>query len=242
MQVPSTVLDKVALFFDFDGTLVNIAPTPDAVSVSDALRDLLKALQQATAGALAIVTGRSLMALDDLLCLAEINASGSHGAIYRYRQQQTAIADGYRIPGDLAERCRQFADKHQLLYENKQFSLTFHYRNNPSKEAIVEAWLEAAIMPYPELALQRGKCVREIKSATIDKSSAVAFFMQKPEFVGKTPWFFGDDVTDERGFECVNQMGGHSVKVGAGITAAHHRLSNPDELLHMLHKWLSMRS
>ncbi len=40
--------------------------------------------------------------------------------------------------------------------------------------------------------------------------------------------FIGDDLTDEFGFELINRVGGCSVKVGEGGSAAHWRLPNAD--------------
>jgi len=242
MQVPRAAMHTVALFFDFDGTLVHLAPTPDGVEVSDTLRALLCSLNTATEGALAIVTGRSLDALDDLLRLKSVNVSGSHGAVYRIQGQQSNMDDQFLIPSELVEKCQQFAYEHQLIFENKQFSVTFHYRQSPDKEVIVDQWLRQLIPSYPALIVQRGKCVHEIKSENVHKGAAVDFFMRHPQFKGRVPWFFGDDTTDEYAFNTVNQLGGYSVKIGVGETSANLRLPSPDDLIHLLHEWLRLRS
>ena len=38
--------------------------------------------------------------------------------------------------------------------------------------------------------------------------------MNKHPFLHKIPIYIGDDVTDEYGFELVNNLGGYSIKVG----------------------------
>jgi len=64
---PSAATDAGwCLFLDVDGTLVDIAPTPDAVRVDDSLKQLLLDVRGTLAGAVALVSGRTLSTLDEL--------------------------------------------------------------------------------------------------------------------------------------------------------------------------------
>src|SRR5215470_7413324 len=72
-----------ALFLDVDGTLLDIAATPDAVVVPDGLVDSLAAASSALGGALAIASGRLLAEIDHLLEPLKLPAAGEHGAIIR---------------------------------------------------------------------------------------------------------------------------------------------------------------
>jgi trehalose 6-phosphate phosphatase len=83
--------------------------------------------------------------------------------------------------------------------------------------------------------LQTGKFVMELKPSGKDKGSAIAEFAAEAPFAGRRPIFIGDDLTDEPGFEVVNQLGGHSVKVGRGISRARWHLFDAAAV----RRWLS---
>ena len=72
------------MFLDVDGTLVEIAERPDLVEVSAALRDTLKRAAERVQGALAVVSGRSISDLDQILAPLQLPAAGIHGLEYRH--------------------------------------------------------------------------------------------------------------------------------------------------------------
>lgn len=222
---------KAALFFDFDGTLVDLAPTPDAVHVKPDIQDLIAALHHLSAGALAIITGRDLDSLDKLLNLPRIPASGSHGAEWRFDNTHLYSADKHLLlPSTLIQECEQFARQHGLIFESKRFSVALHFRNQPEFETELNRFVATEIGKYTNLCVQEGKCVKEIKPASINKGVALARFMQHKPWSERQAWYFGDDVTDEAAFTWVNANNGISVKVGAGNTVADYRLSSPADL------------
>jgi trehalose 6-phosphate phosphatase len=99
--------------------------------------------------------------------------------------------------------------------------MALHYRRAPHLEGEVRALLAALVEDSGgAFKLQPGKMVYEIKPAGRDKGAAIAEFMEEQPFHGRIPLFIGDDVTDEYGFAAVNRLGGITVKVGEGDTAA----------------------
>ena len=72
-----------ALFLDCDGTLLDIAPTPNEVRVPDGLVELLVRISKGLGGALAVLTGRRLAEIDVLLTPAKLIGAGVHGAEIR---------------------------------------------------------------------------------------------------------------------------------------------------------------
>ncbi len=78
-----------AIFLDFDGTLVEIAPRPDAVTVEPGLVSTLEALRERLGGALAMVSGRPISQIDGFLTPATFDAAGLHGVERRCRGEQS---------------------------------------------------------------------------------------------------------------------------------------------------------
>lgn len=234
--IPHDVPDaSLALFLDVDGTLLDIAATPDAVVVSESLRTLLGELAQRLDGALALVSGRSIATLDTLFAPLHLAAAGIHGS-----ERRDANGSIFRPDVDAArltaarESLRSWSRQHAgTLLEDKGSALALHYRLAPEREA---AALEAAERALDQLAgsheLQRGKFVFEIRPAGLSKGSAIAAFMERAPFQGRMPIFIGDDVTDEAGFAVVNAFGGLSIRVGPPApTSATHRLADVEAVL-----------
>ncbi|VTP69942.1 Trehalose-phosphate phosphatase [Leclercia adecarboxylata] len=114
--------------------------------------------------------------------------------------------------------------------EAKGMAFAIHYRRAPEYQQEVLNLAEQIVRDNPQLSLQPGKCVVEIKPRGIHKGEAISAFMHEAPFLGRTPVFFGDDLTDEHGFEVVNQLKGVSVKVGAGETKASWRLATVSDV------------
>jgi len=225
-----------AYFFDVDGTLVDFADTPAAVRVSESLRDLLQELHHCTGGAVALMSGRSIIDIDALFPSVHLPAAGQHGA---ERRSANGRATRHQPTQDLAPVRQRLAqaiiDKPGLLLEDKGLSLALHYRRIPALAGFVHQTMEAVLPDLDgEYCLQHGKSVVELKPAGKDKGRALLEFMAEPPFAGRTPVFVGDDVSDEFGFATVNHLGGHSIKVGGGDTVARWRLDN----VNAVEQWL----
>jgi len=217
---------QIALFLDFDGTLVNFADDPESVTVSAELRSLLLDLQARLEGALAIISGRSIESLNSLLQLSQITLAGGHGAEWMLLGEYHAVHLNSAHYPIAVERLEKFARKYDLLTENKQHSFALHFRQQPQLKQQVDEFICEYIGPLDELRVIYGNCVREIQPIGMDKGKAVERFMRLEPFVGKKPVYIGDDTTDEDAFQWVNANQGVSYKVGKGMTAAQARLEN----------------
>ena len=226
-----------ALFLDFDGTLVDIAMTPDAVVVPSKLRATLSACVEAFDGAVAIVSGRPIAALDALLDPLRLPAAGLHGL--ELRMPDGTLEEVARRTAGLAELRARFhslvREDARLVVEDKGSSLSLHFRRAPERERELRELATGAATRYNGHHVMHGKMVLEVRPTHADKGTAVARFLETHPFSGRTPVFAGDDVTDEDGFAAVNRLGGISVKVGEGESAAACRV--PD--VAALRDWLA---
>jgi trehalose 6-phosphate phosphatase len=230
-----------AFFLDLDGTLLEIAETPEEVDPGPQDVLLLGKLQHACDGALALISGRSLSRIDQLFSPLVLPAAGQHGVERRDAQGKR---HRHRFPVSslrpAAGGIRSFAARHQgLVFEDKGASVALHYRLAPQLEAAARSVAEAAVAQAGgALEMQIGKMVFELKPAGVNKGSAIDQFMAEAPFAGRTPFFLGDDVTDEFGFQVVNRLGGHSVKIGRGETSARWRLADPAAAKAWLGAWV----
>src|ERR1700678_1211428 len=83
-------LDQMALLLDIDGTLLDLAPTPREVWVPPGLAETLNRLRIRTAGALALVSGRSLNDIDLIFAPERFPGVGGHGAEMRLSTESEA--------------------------------------------------------------------------------------------------------------------------------------------------------
>lgn len=213
---------RCAFFFDVDGTLIDIAIHPDAVTVPKTLLDDLRVLERESGGAVALVSGRSIESLDTLFSPLRLPASGVHGAQMRLSAdgpvelRSPILAEPLRAA--LAELGRKLDG---VLVEDKGTSIAMHYRMNPAIGPRLQALLTAFVEHADDgLGLLPGRLVFELKHRSHDKGSAVRQFMATAAFAGRRPVFMGDDVTDEAAFAVIAQMGGLVVSVGRELPVA----------------------
>src|ERR1700731_1893702 len=82
---PIPFIGDIALFTDFDGTLVEMVQRPDTITVPPKTIALLTNLREKTGGAFAIISGRQIADLDRMLAPLSLAAAGCHGAEMRLR-------------------------------------------------------------------------------------------------------------------------------------------------------------
>jgi trehalose 6-phosphate phosphatase len=225
-----------ALFLDFDGSIVDFAPTPDTIVVKPGTVALLENVSERLGGALAVVTGRHIADVDRHLTPLLLPASGVHGREFRPRPGDERDDP---IPMEIeAARSRLKAalrPDDPIMLEDKGSSLVLHFRVHPEECERARTLAEEAVRGLETLHVMAGHAIFEVLQRGITKGRALRRFMRRTPFAGRIPIFVGDDATDEDGMWAAAATGGFGVKIGPEETVAHYRLPNTEAV----HTWLS---
>jgi trehalose 6-phosphate phosphatase len=208
--------DGWAFFFDIDGTLIDIAATPDAVVVPPELPPLLAAVCKGSGGALALVTGRDMATVDGLFSPFRLPVGAVHGALIRGADGAVTGDAPHPALAEVRRHLEAFAAAHPLvLIEDKGTALAVHFRTDPAAEGAARAAVDAAVAAAgPELAVPPGQMVFEVRPAGANKGLALRALMQDDAFEGRRPVAVGDDLTDESMFAAALAAGGLALRVG----------------------------
>lgn len=239
-------LKQCALLLDIDGTLLDLAPVPDEVSVPQGLRQSLQALFERTGGALAFVSGRPISDIDRIFSPLVFPAIGVHGAELRLSSTSAGCAlAGKPMSPELKKRFAELAKLSEaILIEDKDYSLAIHYRKAPELERAIFSAVAAIRADLPEAAIDvlPGKRVVEIKPSGFSKASGVRELMTHAPFEGRRPLFFGDDVTDESVFSIMPDLAGLSFSVGRNVRGVVGQFDRPRDLRRWLAELAASRS
>jgi trehalose 6-phosphate phosphatase len=222
------VSGNTALFLDIDGTLLDMARTPDRVKVP---QDLLRALQRLSgelSGAFAFVSGRSLESIDKLFSPFRPAAIGAHGG--EIRGVDGMVARTSALPDSVREIFTGLARNIPgLLLEDKKCALALHYRLAPEARPVLTSAMEkhAKLFEAAKIHILHGKSVIEARPLGVDKGTAVVALAKQKPFAGRAILFGGDDATDLDVFRILPDLGGRGFSVGQHFPGAEHVFETP---------------
>ncbi len=217
------------VFLDVDGTLIELTDSPLESFADQELKALLGTVAQRLGGALALISGRSIQYLDAMFKPLRLPAAGLHGAV---RRSASGMVQGASLINTELDRVRPAVNALVKAYpgtsvEDKGRTIAVHYRMAPQHESRVRETLVAISKPVSiSYHIQEGNMVLELMPRGFDKGTAIKMFMQEPPFVGRRPVFVGDDLTDQGGFQSVEDEGGFSIAVGDRVRGQF-RLDDP---------------
>ena len=234
--------DRVWLFLDYDGTLADFAPTPEFVEPDPAVVSTLDRLVRYPSFRIAVISGRALNQVRQLVPVADIWLAGTYGI-------EVQLPDGTRIQRadqratrpDL-ERLKPIwqqliAHRAGFFLEDKGWTLALHARFASDDEA--EEVLSAAEVTAIDLAASNEFCVRqgqrflEVGATQANKGRSVEFILDRWAWSGALPVYVGDDANDEVAFEVIKDHQGLALLVAESdrSTLADARLASPRHTL-----------
>ena len=234
-------LAGACLGLDFDGTLVDLAPTPDAVEVPPALADTLTRLAARMGERLVIVTGRDVASFSRFLPHFDGALIASHGAEHRVDGEHAPHPlEGSEAVAEIWRRVAAFTEERPgTLLERKPLGAGLHYRLAPEQREAARMFTLSLLPDAPEFEIHEAKMAYEIRPKGIGKGAAFRDWLARPAVHGAIPIFVGDDTTDEPAMEVAQAGGGFAIKVGPGESCARHRLSDPGSVRALLDRWLA---
>lgn len=227
---------KLMVLLDYDGTLSPIAPRPEDAVLPEAMRVVLSTLSKRWSTA--VISGRALADVRDMVDVDDIVYAGNHGLEIE-GPTGTGISRslGESYVQDVAKASAELRSELESvdgsLVEDKQFSLSVHYRLVASADIRqVEAAVDTAIKRHPRLRKRHGKKVFELRpDLDWDKGRAVTWLLEvvNRRETEALPIYVGDDDTDEDAFRALETAGvGVLVSEEDRPTAATHRLRDTD--------------
>lgn len=214
-EIKEKLQGKRPLFFlDYDGTLSPITSHPKDARLSKHMKEVLEEISRRFFTA--VISGRALADIKELLGDMPLYISGSHGFVI-----ETDAGDVFRLPEaasyrkDLEAAYLMLKEKLSSLrgavLENKDFSVAIHDRmvEESLKKVVHTCVMETAAL-FPRLRMNTGKCLFELKPAlNWDKGRAVQWILDRISFrpAEECPIVIGDDVTDEDAFRAVRENG-----------------------------------
>lgn len=240
-QLSQRLAPRPAIFLDYDGTLTAIRARPADATLDDRVRQTLRTL--ATRHFVAVVTGRGLADVRDLVGLPELTYAANHGL--EIEGPSGSFEPDPTLRSTVAELREPIdalvAGVEGVVVEHKGLSIAIHVRLvDDAAAARIEAGVDAVLAEQPKLRKGTGKKVLELRPA-IDwhKGAAVRWLCERigtaqPPAV---PLFIGDDRTDEDALAQVRD-GGVGIVVGTPgwKSSARYRLADPAAVHELLQR------
>jgi trehalose-phosphatase len=227
----------LALFCDFDGTLVGFRDRPENVALSSVARQAIARLAGNPRIHFWMVSGRRTADLRRRVNVADVGYLGLHGFELDGRPPAHAGVLRNLLPRMMEHFTAKLASLPGVWVEDKEYCFVVHFRNAPpSLAARASRLVRAELKSFGgRFRLQPGRNALEVLPREIrGKGFAVQSLLKKmPSAI--LPIGLGDDATDESVFAVLRR--GITVHVGRSRkTRAHFYLRSPAEVTTFLQR------
>jgi len=228
---------EVLLMMDYDGTLVPIMPRPDLARPDKKLLKTLEQLCRLPKFTLAVLSGRRLEELRELLPVPGLYLGGVHGAVISRPGGEcvcllarTGVEEVITMLCRLAGEC--IKNQPGFLIENKCYALAIHYRlaGSEAAEKVLGNFIKESGRLRRQFALEllKGKEILEVRPEGLHKGNAVSWLKKNSPRAFFA--FLGDDTTDEDALKCMENGLGVLVSEHPRSSNASLRLKSPLEV------------
>ncbi len=232
---------RLIICLDYDGTLTPIVDRPELALLSRCMRRSLDRLADLTT--VAVISGRDMQDIQDLVGLDRLYYAGSHGFEFSEPGGELQILRGMDHLPSLESAERMLRDRlgsiQGVLVERKRLSLAVHYRLAGEDDRLtIKAIVDDVLERHPDLRRTLGKMVYDLQpDVDWHKGKAVRALLDALKSEGGEifPIYIGDDVTDEDAFDALRDIGvGIIVEGRSGSTVATFKLADTEEVGHFL--------
>ena len=227
------------IFLDYDGTITPFTASPKISGGPDEkVLKILRSLTEDPKNEIVIISGRRKEDLQRIFDGLDVCMVAEHGVFIKENDKEWQLARPLNT--DWKSRILPILKMYQgrlpgSFIEEKEFSITWHYRVADPELASVRAkeLLDdlVSFTASADVQILQGHKVVEVRNAGINKGTAAAHFISKKNFDFMLS--IGDDWTDEDMFKILPPTA-YSIRVGTIASYARFNLHNHREVIDLL--------
>ncbi|PKO01096.1 MAG: trehalose-phosphatase [Chloroflexi bacterium HGW-Chloroflexi-4] len=243
---------RLRLFLDYDGTLAEFALTPDTVLPDPELIFIFQQLINSPGVLPAIISGRRLSHIQELLPVKGLLLAGTYGVEMQLPNGELRNALTYEkirpIINQILPHWQKLIQNLTGFYlEDKGWSLALHGKNaSPSDLHLVMTKAQSSaqkMLPESNFHLSVSERFLEVSPTLANKAVAVKWILEEMTPEQTLSIYIGDDEKDEDGFKPVIASGGYAVRVSEKQTSslAQFHMTDPFEVRQWINNLIHAR-